>query len=270
GLFQRPPGARQRGGIAVPARHTRHFLGAGGSLRGVSRPAGVFRSGVREHFRRVPARQIRRCRPPGAIVVAGRPALEFVLRHRGLLGDVSIVHLAVDKAYLEAHPTPPGVTGVPIVYDFAGTIELALRLHPRTRRVVVVTGSSASDRSFEAQVRSGVTHLRGMPPVEYVTALPTAAVLARLRELGDGDVVFTTGYFGDGTGRVFVPRDTAAVMAAESGAPLYGPFATFIGTGAVGGRMGSYVDIGRLAGQTVKELLAGTPLAALKMPASVP
>src|SRR6185369_16742582 len=162
-------------------------------------------------------------RPPGAIVVAGRPALEFVLRHRGLLGDVPIVHLAVDKAYLEAHPTPPGVTG-----------------------------------------------LRGMPPVEYVTALPTAAVLARLRELGDGDVVFTTGYFGDGTGRVFVPRDTAAVMAAESGAPLYGPFATFIGTGAVGGRMGSYVDIGRLAGQTVKELLAGTPLAALKMPASVP
>ena len=209
-------------------------------------------------------------RPPGAIVVAGRPALEFVLRHRGLLGDVPIVHLAVDKAYLEAHPTPPGVTGVPIVYDFAGTIELALRLHPRTRRVVVVTGSSASDRSFEAQVRSGVTRLRGMPPVEYVTALPTAAVLARLRELGDGDVVFTTGYFGDGTGRVFVPRDTAAVMAAESGAPLYGPFATFIGTGAVGGRMGSYVDIGRLAGQTVKELLAGTPLAALKMPASVP
>ena len=77
-------------------------------------------------------------RPPGAIVVAGRPALEFVLRHRGLLGDVPIVHLAVDKAYLEAHPTPPGVTGVPIVYDFAGTIELALRLHPRTRRVVVV------------------------------------------------------------------------------------------------------------------------------------
>jgi PAS domain-containing protein len=60
------------------------------------------------------------------------------------------------------------------------------------------------------------------------------------------------------------------MMAAESGAPIYGLFSTAIGTGAVGGRMGSYVDMGRLAGQTVKELLAGTPLAALKMPASLP
>jgi C4-dicarboxylate-specific signal transduction histidine kinase len=210
-------------------------------------------------------------RPPGVIVVAGRPALEFALRKRTqIFGEVPIVHLGVDKSYLETRPPSPGVTGVPIVYEFAGTIELARQLHPHTRRLVVVTGASPSDRSWEAQTRSALTRVHGIATVEFLSALPTAAILGRLRELGDGDVVFTPGYLADGTGRVFIPRDTVAMMAAESGAPLYGLFSTAIGTGAVGGRMGSYVDMGRLAAQTAKDLLAGTPLAALKMPASLP
>jgi hypothetical protein len=149
-------------------------------------------------------------RPPRVIVVAGRPALEFVLRKRAqLFGEVPIVHLAVDKSFLESHPTPPGVTGVPISYDFAGTIELALRLHPHMRRLVVVTGAGPSDRSWEAQTRSALTRVHGVATVEFLSALPTDAILGRLRELRDGDVVFTPGYLVDGTGRIFIPRDTS-------------------------------------------------------------
>ena len=61
----------------------------------------------------------------------------------------------------------------------------------------------------------------------------TDAALAM--ELGADAVVFTPGYFQDGAGRLFNPRDSAAAMMAGANAPVYGPLDTFIGIGAVGG-----------------------------------
>src|SRR6185369_6192661 len=87
------------------------------------------------------------------------------------------------------------------------------------------------------------------------------------RELGAADVVFTPGYFRDGSGRLFVPRETVAQIAATSGAPVYGPFAT-LGTGVVGGRIPDYVEIGRQAGSAINAVLGGTPPAMLQLPDS--
>jgi hypothetical protein len=47
-------------------------------------------------------------------------------------------------------------------------------------------------------------------------------VLQRLGALDSNTVVFTPGYFQDGDGRLFNPRDSAALMAAAATAPLYG------------------------------------------------
>ena len=211
-------------------------------------------------------------RPPELVVVAGYPALEFLLRNRDhLFTGVPVVHLAVEDAFVKsAAPLPPDVVGVPVTYDFAGTIELALRLHPHARRLVVVAGTSTADRRWEAQVRADLIRLQVRPTVDFLSGVPHDEVMRRLRELGDHDVVFTPGYFRDGAGQLFVPREVVAQLASVSGAPIYGPFATLIGTGAVGGVMSGYVEMGRQAGKTVEELLAGRAPAALHLPARSP
>jgi signal transduction histidine kinase len=94
--------------------------------------------------------------------------------------------------------------------------------------------------------------------------------LDRLGELGDDVVVFTPGYFQDGAGRNFAPREAARLMAAAATAPVYSPFNTFMGTGVVGGRMPSFADMGRQAGHIVNRLLDGTAPAALRLPAIMP
>ncbi|MDM0075609.1 sensor histidine kinase [Variovorax sp. J2P1-59] len=212
-------------------------------------------------------------RPPAAIVVAGEPALEFMLRHRdGLFPEVPVVHLAVDKRYLQSvAPLPAGVVGVPVDYDFGGTIAQALHWHPGAQRLVVVTGSSARDLIWESQIRADIARLGIRVPVEFLPGLPTDALKARLGALSKEDVVFTPGYFRDGASREFSPREAAALIAtAAAGAPVYGPFSTFIGTGVVGGRMAGYVEMGRQAAIAVDKLLDGTPPAALGLPASSP
>ena len=211
-------------------------------------------------------------RSPEIIIVAGRVALDFLLRHRGaLFPNVPVVHVSVGKAFLQSiQPLPGNVVGVPVEYDYAGTIQQALRWHPNTRRLVVVTAASGRDREFESDARAGLARLQVRPTVEFLAGLSTDAVVKRLGELGSGDVVFTPGYFRDGAGREFAPRDSAVIMAAASGAPVYGPYNTFIGTGVVGGRMPTYVEMGRQAATAVNGLLDGVPPAKLRLPASIP
>ena len=98
-----------------------------------------------------------------------------------------------------------------------------------------MTGAAQRDRAWEAQLRAELAATAMRPTVEYVAGLAHDDVLRRVRALGADDVVFTPGYFGDAAGRIFPPRESAAQIAAASGAPVYGPFG--IGAGTVGGRM---------------------------------
>ena len=205
--------------------------------------------------------------PPSTIVVTGEFALEFLLHHRAdLFPDVPLVFVPVDRSFSRSHqPLPADVVVVPVDYDYWGTIELALSLHPHTRRLVLVTGTSDWDLNWESDLRGGLVRLGGDPSVEFIAGLSTDAVVKRLAELGRGDVVFTPGYFRDGAGRVFAPREAAVIMAASSGAPVYAPFSTFIGAGVVGGRMPTYVEMGRQAAKAVNAILDGTPAAAVRL-----
>ncbi|MCC6193012.1 MAG: PAS domain-containing protein [Burkholderiales bacterium] len=211
-------------------------------------------------------------RPPRAIVAVGVPALDFLLRRRSMMfPGVPIVHVGVDRANLESRPPlPPDAIGIPVVYDLTGTAELALRLHPNAAKLVVVTGTDRFDRDREAELRAGMAALRLDKPVEYLAGLPSADVAARLGKLQRDDIVLTPGYFVDGAGREFVPRDSVAMMAAVSGGPIYVPYATFLGTGAVGGRMPSFVEMGRESGAIVNRVLDGVSETSLQIPASIP
>jgi len=211
--------------------------------------------------------------PPDVIVVAGEEAFKFLLLHRPHLffPHAPVVHGAVSRAFLlSVAPLPVDVLGVPTEWDFSGTIELALRWHPRARRLVVVTGASALDRTWEARLREEVSRFDDRAPAEFLAGLPTAEVLRRLGELGGEAVVFTPGYFEDGEGRRFSPREVAGLVATAATAPVYGPFDTFIGTGVVGGLMPSFEAMGRQAGQVVSNLLEGVAPAGLRLPGVTP
>jgi len=211
-------------------------------------------------------------RSPDVIIATGDETLDFLLRNRSeVFPSVPIVHAGADKTFVRAiGPLPADVVGVSVDYDFSGTIELALRWHPRARRLVVITGAAAQDRKWESRLRGEVSRFEDRVTVEYLSGLPTNAVLQRLGQLGDDAVVFTPGYFEDGEGRTFVPLEAARLMAAAATAPVYGPFSTFIGAGVVGGRMPSYEAMGRQAGDIVNALLAGAAPASLHTPEVVP
>jgi C4-dicarboxylate-specific signal transduction histidine kinase len=210
--------------------------------------------------------------PPEVIVVVADAALGFFVRHRAeLFPGVPVVHMGVSSPFLRSlQPLPADIVGTPITYDFTGTIEQAWRWHPQARRVVVVTGTNDWDRNWEARLRAEATRLPRDLEVVFLAGLPSAELLDRVRELPPDSIIFTPGFFRDGTGRLFEPRETARLIAAAAPAPVYGPFATFLGTGVVGGYMASYETMGRVAAQTVIQLLQGIEPSAVDAPAALP
>ena len=209
---------------------------------------------------------------PAVIVAAGDPALAFWLRHRAhLFPQAPVVHAAVAHFALKAiGPLPPDVIGTPMDLDIVKTVEQALRWQPHARRVVTITGASAWDRAWQARLDAELRALSRPVEVVALAALPTTAVLERVRALGTDSVVYTPGYFSDGDGRFGTPRESVVAIAAASAAPVYGPYSTFIGTGIVGSVMTDFATAGQVAARTVAELLRGTPAPAVAVPARLP
>jgi signal transduction histidine kinase len=199
-------------------------------------------------------------RPLGAVLTLNDTALRFILRYRErLFPGVPIVYAGATRNWLRSMPTlPPDIVGVPVGFDFAGTVEQALRWHPRATHLVVVIGASKQD-DWEPLVRPEITPILGQVQAEYLIGLTLPVLQKHLRELGSDSVVLTFGFFQDGDGRSYLLHDSAALVAAASSAPVYTPVETLMGTGVVGGRVLSYEQIGRQAGEILGRLFDGQP-----------
>jgi len=209
-------------------------------------------------------------RPPQVIVSAGAAALAFVLRHRAeMFPAVPIVYGGVDRRSVNALALPADVIGVPVDYDTQGSLELALRLQPDARRLVAVTGASRWDHERQTEIRAAVENLKLGLPIEHLAGLPESDIAARLATLTRNAIVFTPGYFVDRTGRTTTPRESVLMMTASSGAPIYVLYATEIGTGAVGGRMATFVEMGRETRTIVDRLLEGLPASSIAVPSAI-
>ena len=198
------------------------------------------------------------------IVAAAPAALGFAIRYRDrMLPGVPVVHIAVAKDSLDQASLPADVVGKTIDLDPTQTLELALRLQPGARRLVLVLGAAERDRIWERRLRKAVGQLEAPVEAEYLVGLPTEEVLRRLGALTRDAIVYTPGYFLDGAGRVATPRQVVERIAPVSSAPVYGPLDTFLGTGMIGGYVASYEEQSRQAGDIIVRLLNGTPPAAI-------
>ena len=192
------------------------------------------------------------------IVADALPALQFTNYFRDrMLPGVPVVHVAVARDRLEGIELPADVVGNFEDNDPTPTLQLAMRLHPDAKRLVVIRGASERDRFWDRRLRGAIERMEGALQVEYLAGLRTEDVLRRVRELPQGTVVFTPGYFVDGAGQISTPRQSVERIAAASAVPVYGAFDTALGAGIVGGYMSPYELQAKQAGVIATRLLNG-------------
>jgi PAS domain S-box-containing protein len=139
----------------------------------------------------------------------------------------------------------------------AKTIEVARRFQPNARQVVVVVGSSPAESLLLAQVRKQLADYSPQLQIIYLTNLGFSDILKSVETLGPESVVLFIALTRDGDGRLFIAADAIRKIAAVSGAPVYAIFDAAIGSGAVGGYVTRFGEVGKQAGETGLQFLAG-------------
>lgn len=203
-----------------------------------------------------------------AVIALGPSSLDFAERHRAALwSDARIVFQGVPTEWLRDRKLAPTTTGFPLQHDLAGMAELATRLQPDTRRLIVIAGSGDYDRMMTAVARAQLEPFAQRMAVEYWLEQPIDGFLARIAQLDRNDAVLYLSLGRDSDGRTFVPREALKRLSEASRAPVYGPFETYLGYGVVAGTMYSFEDRGRRMGELVHTLLSN-PDAPVPAPAA--
>jgi len=190
-------------------------------------------------------------RTPDIIIAAGGSALRFLIKHRAtLFAQVPVVHCGV-----EPHEIPASndqMVGIVHKVDATETLEIALRLHPDTRKVAIVDGFNT-----DGVIAADVSSLASRVEFLWLTNRSIAQLREELSRLPDHTVVFYGTMFRDPAGNAFTPRAALDLFAPASRGPIYGYYDTYLGHGIVGGSMITFETIGRSAAQIAIRILKG-------------
>ncbi|MHB8068421.1 MAG: ABC transporter substrate binding protein [Desulfobaccales bacterium] len=149
------------------------------------------------------------------------------------------------------------VTGVAEVEDIAGTLELALTLHPHTREVVMIhdytTSGLAARRDMEAAARQfqDRVQFRFLPPSTF------QEFVGQLQSLPANSLGLITSFVTDREGKVLSTAAGTRLCAASMDFPLYGTHDTRLGHGIVGGCLLNGAAHGKRAAEMALKVLAG-------------
>ena len=193
------------------------------------------------------------------VVAVSQRALEFFNRYGALLwpGARLVFSGWPGEVFESASGLPPDAAAVVADVNVRETFELARRMQPKARRLVVISGASDLDRRNEAEVRRVLGNGTDRLPIEYLTGLPLPELVSRVAAEPADTIVFYVAQFRDREGRPYTPREVLRAISTRSVAPIFGMVETYIGFGMAAGIAESYEDHGRLIGQLVHEALAG-------------
>jgi PAS domain S-box-containing protein len=189
-----------------------------------------------------------------AVVAAADPALDFAIRYRPTLFPDAPIVVAVNNE-LNATLRASGITGVVATPGDELTLRLALKLHPSTRRVLVV--AYAPTVSYAERIRTLRTAAQG---VELSTFEEPSLdrLLEAVRKVPEHTLILYLRHSREDPGEVLFPTDVARLVSEAAPVPVYGITDSSIGTGVVGGVVRMRDAMGRRLAEMVRAILAGT------------
>lgn len=191
------------------------------------------------------------------VVTIQQPAFQFLLNEGK--------EIAPGAPVITIQP-PPSITevgGRRIVgelsrFDIKGTLERALEVFPRTRRVVFVSGSSPADSKVAEEAARVASPWQGKLEFEYTTGLSLEDILYRVAHLPPQTIIIFTQYNVDTKGRVALAYEVEGKITRVANAPVFGFYDYNLKNGGIGGSVIRVEKLGESAGRLALDILKGT------------
>ena len=141
--------------------------------------------------------------------------------------------------------------------DLVGTLEIALKLLPETKRVYIVGGVHEADRAVEEKARLEFKKWEDRLEFRYLSNMPLEEILTTVSSAPPKTVVLILPFTTDLTGRIFTVKEVSQLVCRVSTVPVFGLHEFLLNQGIVGGSLLSYQLTGTLAGEMVLDILKG-------------
>jgi signal transduction histidine kinase/CheY-like chemotaxis protein len=192
---------------------------------------------------------------PSVVIAVEDYAWNLVQAHRkDLFSDIPVVFAGVN-VWKPGSPRPPNATGVVESIDPAATVELALRLHPSARRVVIVNDTTETGKADLELLDHELPAVLNGRTVKYVGEEGHEAAEKTLAALNPAeDVVLMVSW---NLGQSLPYDRYPAFIRSLCPAPIYGLWEFYFGDGIVGGALLDGHVHGKQAAEMAAKLLAG-------------
>jgi ABC-type uncharacterized transport system substrate-binding protein len=186
------------------------------------------------------------------------PALDFLLRYGvELFSGTPMVFCGISRHEIEGRDLGPNVTGVLMQRQFKETLDVALRLQPDTRQVVVIGGTASFNKYWEAIARQEFREYEGRLAFTYLTNHSMQEILQAVAHLPKHTIILYLHLFKDSVGNMFMPGEALWRISEAANAPVYGFVDQLLGQGIIGGHLFSLEMHGTEAAAAGLRILAG-------------
>src|SRR5215813_12036614 len=129
-------------------------------------------------------------RPIDVIIATADAPVEFFRKYRSdLFPNTPIVFTAAQSPPEHELKAGPGMTGIINHQSYKENVELALRLHPDTENVFVVSGSLEHDKRHEIPARQDLQGYESRVRITYLTDLSLSGLTSTMKSLPKHSVV---------------------------------------------------------------------------------
>jgi two-component system, NarL family, sensor kinase len=174
------------------------------------------------------------------VVPIGQVPLRFVRDYgQEVLHDAQIVYWG-RKAALDEWESRPPITGVvapDMESQIRGTFAYIRTLQPDLKQLVVVSGVSPLDRTWESAARRELRPFEDRIRITYLAGQSLEEVQKSLASLPRRAAIFFLGLSEDAAGRRLLRTQYLSKAVQEAAAPAYSTSAVYLDTGIVGGAL---------------------------------
>jgi len=193
-----------------------------------------------------------------AIIATDNDAFEFLVKYRdALFPGTPVIFCGVNQFQASQLRGAKGFTGVNEVVDLKATVDLALKLHPKTRQIAIVNDTTTTGRAVHNRILELLPDYRGRLDFVLLEDMEMQQILAAVRRLPREALVLFTFFSRDSKGTVYDFDESVLLVSQASRVPVYGTHDFNLGYGIVGGMLASGYFQGKTAGDLAMRVLRG-------------
>ncbi|MFC1523415.1 PAS domain S-box protein [Thermodesulfobacteriota bacterium] len=190
-------------------------------------------------------------------------AFQFLLRHhKELFPDTPIVFCGVndfEDAMLSGHEP---ITGVLEFLDQKESINIALKLHPGSKQLAIITDTSTTGMGNRKILQELADEFTGRTEFVFLdkdnTGTTVFEILDTLRGLPKGTPVYYSDYLRNKDGYVD-QENVVPLISQTSQGPIYSHYDEILGLGVVGGKLVNGFSHGQTAARMARQILLTPP-----------